>query len=266
MRHLCFVTIVAFIFVAGPSVQACTPEVLSCGTTVTAHLGPGSACIKDSFPTGWYSFQASAGQTVTFRASTSSGQTIGLELLNGAGELLANRFDEPASITHTFAIGGTFYVSVNFGNPHASASYSLTVTCSTSGPPAPTTCSYTATLQSGDSVAGGLSYMDAACGDSRGYAKAYRLRVVEGEAFSVMYSATYPVELQIIGPTTADERSGTFRRSTGTSLSTAYVAPRTGDVTLWVASNTTTPVSGSFSLKLDPLTLPSCGKIRAVRH
>jgi len=101
-----------------------------------------------------------------------------------------------------------------------------------------------------------------ACGTSSYYAKAFRLPVTAGQAFTVDYTATYPVYIEIDGP----DSSGAFRSSTGTSLTTAYVAPATGNVTIWAYSKSTTPVSGNFTLTLTPLDLPPCGKVRAVKH
>jgi hypothetical protein len=186
---------------------ACTPQPITCGQSVTASLGPNSSCILDTFPTAIYSFSAVAGQTVTLLAGTSSGNTIGLALLDPTGTTLTNAFDEPAGFSYTFTASGTYTIEVNFGDPHASGSFTLTTSCATSGTPPPTTCGYTATIAIGASVSGQLSAADSACGNSSSYAKAYRLPVMANDAFTLTYTATYPVYVEIDGPSGATDKS-----------------------------------------------------------
>ena len=107
-----------------------------------------------------------------------------------------------------------------------------------------------------------MAATDTACGELKTYSKAYKLPVFEGDAFEVDYSATYSPYIEIAGP----DNSGAFRSATQTFLKTSYVAPTTGNVTIYVASNTTSPVTGSFSLAVKAIQLPACGKARAVKH
>lgn len=205
---------------------------------------------------------AVAGQRLQLLASTASGNTIGLNLTDGAGNYITSDFDEPASVSYTVPTSGQYFAEVNFGNPNNSGSFTLALTCTTSSPPPPATCQFTATLKAGDTVSGQLTSADAACGDSKTYLKAYKIVMNEGDAISVQYSATYPAFIEISGP----DRSGAYRFSNTNLATMAYIAPATGNVTIWVGSNTASPATGSFTLSVSPVPISGCGKPRAVRH
>jgi hypothetical protein len=156
-------------------------------------------------------------------------------------------------------------VEVNFGNPHQSGTFTLTTSCTTPNSPPPTQCFYTATVGIGSTVTSQLTPSDAACGYSESYGKAYRLPVNAGDSFEIDYSASFQPYIEITGPDTS--RGYRWARSPATALTTFYVAPTTGDVTIYAMSNNTTPVTGSFTLKILPLAAVPCGqKARAVRH
>lgn len=264
MAKYAAVSLVAIVVSLYPttSIAQCTTKAVTCASTSTDVLGPSSSCVIDSFPTQRYVFTGTAGEKLTLIASNSEGNSIGMTLLDSAGEYITSDFDEPAQIVATLPTAGQYFIDVNFGNPHISGSITLEVTCSSGTTPLPTECTYTGTILIGQSISSQLTSADTPCGDARSYAKAYRVPVNAGDAFTVDYSATYPVEIQIAGP----DPSGAYRRSAGNSLTTDYVAPASGNVTIFVYSNTTTPQTGNFTLALTPITLPGCGRTRAVRH
>lgn len=242
---------------------ACDTKTITCGSSSTESITPSSSCVIDGFPASRYVFNGTAGQKLTLIARNNSTGLIGMELLSSTGEQLSSAFDEPAQITVTLPTSGQYFIQINLANPHVSGTVTLGVTCSSGTVPPPTQCSYSGVILIGQSITGQLTSADTPCGDSTAYAKAYRVPVLEGDAFTVDYSApSYPPEIQVVGPDT----SSAYRRTTGSALSTAYVAPTSGNITIYVYSNTTSPKTGTFTLTLTPLTLPSCGKIRAVKH
>jgi hypothetical protein len=245
---------------------SCAPsKTLSCGTTVTDSISAtGAACVINTFPTAVYAFNGTAGQTLDLLASDSSGFDIGLSVTDPTGKPVTSGFDEPASAHAVLAVTGQYLISVNFGNPHQSGSFTLTTSCTTSTSPPPTECFYTSTINIGGSVAGQLVAADAICwGDGSRYAKAYRVPVIAGDTFEVDYSASFQPYIEIKGP---DTSSG-YRWAVAPtkSLTTFYVAPISGDVTIFATANSTL-TTGTFTLTILPVSNPPCGKARAVRH
>jgi len=198
-------------FAAASSVEAqCTAKTVTCGTTITESLGPSSSCVIDSFPTLRYAFNGTAGQKLTLIAGNASGNNIGMTLLDSAGNYITSAVDEPAQILYTLATTGQYFVEINFTNPHTSGSITFEVICSSgTPPPPPAQCTYTGAVLVGQSITSQLTTADTPCGDTGTYAKAYRVPVTAGEAFTLDYSADYPVEVVIAGP----DSSGAYRRS-----------------------------------------------------
>jgi hypothetical protein len=256
-----------FVLATNAGATSCNPsKALSCGTTVTDSLSAtGAPCVLGTFPTAVYAFNGVPGQSIDLRASNSNGFDIGMVLIDASGQRITNDFDEPASIHADLTAFGPYTVEVNFGNPHQSGTFTLATSCTTPTIPPPTQCAYAATVSIGSTVTGQLTPNDAACGYSGSYGKAYRLPVDAGDVFEIDYSASYQPYIEIRGP---DTSSG-YRWATSptTSLTTFYVAPTTGNVTIYAMSNNTTPVTGSFTLKVLSYTQPACGtRPRAVRH
>jgi hypothetical protein len=243
---------------------SCSPsKTLSCGTTVTDSISAnGAACVIDTFPTVVYAFNGTAGQTLDLLASDGSGFDIGLSVMDPTGQTVTGGFDEPASAHAVLAVTGQYSISIHFGNPHQSGPFTLTTSCTTSTTPPPTQCFYTSTVAIGSTVSDQLTANDTACGYSASYAKAYKLPVNAGDTFEVDYSANFNPYVGIKGPDTSDA----YRWSTTSSLTTFYVAPTTGNISIYAMSNTAAPVTGAFTLTILPVTQQPCGKTRAVRH
>lgn len=244
-------------------VQSLPAAPFSCSTAASISCGSSQSSSPSCPLSGgeyvdFWTFHASAGQSVTLSASSSSASQILLTVQRSSdGSIAASNYAaHSVSLNYTFPSTDTYFIGVGYVTSFVTTTYTLSVTCgSTSGK-----CSFAGSLSIGGSVSGQLTSADSACGDSTSYAKAYSLIVVAGETFSVKYSATYPVYLTIYGP----DDSGAWRASTGTSVTSDYIAPATGEVTLWAYSNTTAPVTGSFSLSVARLNDPC--RHRAVRH
>jgi hypothetical protein len=250
------------LIIAQTSYGACVSKPLTCGATVTDSLSSSTSCVVQTFPTATYSFSGTAGQSLTLLASTTSGHTIGLTLDDPSGQRINSTFDEPAGFTTTLPATGNYVVSVNFGNPHDSGTFTLKATCNATTPPPADTCFYSGTLRAGDTISGQLTSADAACGTSKSYMKAYKIALNEGDAIEVQYTASYPVYLEIDGP----DRSGGWRSSTTTTTTSSYIATATGITSIWIGSSGSTPVAGSFTVRVNAITLPPCGRVRVARH
>lgn len=255
-----FTLVAAVVVTCSLSAEAQCSRTVTCSTVISDSLSDNS-CLINGFPTKTYLFSGTAGQKLTVSVSNSSGASMFIELQDPAGNTVTTSFlDEPTSLSATLPTTGQYKILVNFGNPHTSASYSLTVQCTASSNP--TTCTYTSTIKMGDTVDGQLTSSDTACGTSRSYMKAYRLQVLAGDAFEVTYSPSFAPYIEIDGP----DSSGAFRSAANGPVTISYVAPSAGNVSIFVGSNTTTPVTGSFQLRVTSIQLPPCGRVRAVRH
>jgi hypothetical protein len=260
-------TLLSVVVVEAANASSCSSsKTLSCGTTVTDSLNAsGAPCVLDTFPTAVYRFDGVPGQAVDMLASNSNGYDIGLVLYDASGNRITNNFDEPSGIHAALTAFGPYTVEINFGNPHQSGTFTLATSCTTPITPPPTQCNYTATVAIGSTITSQLSANDAACGYSESYGKAYRLPVTAGDTFEIDYSAAgFQPYLEIKGPDTSEGYR--WARSPTTALTAFYVAPTSGDVTIYAMSNDQTPVTGAFTLTILPYTQPSCGRPRAVRH
>jgi hypothetical protein len=241
--------------------EACGSFVtVSCGTNRNASLG---SCLSQNYYIDLYQISATAGQKLQITASNTTNQYMALVITDAAANVVASDYDIPSiTINYTPPTGGTYYIGVSFVSTFTSGPYNLTITCSSSTP-APSQCFYTGTMSVGQSVTAQLVSDDAVCwsGGTRN-AKAYKVSANAGDTFEVDYSSNFAPYVEIKGP----DASGAFRGAASGPISTYYIVPASGSVTIYATSNTTSPVTGTFTLSLVPFSQPPCGKARAVRH
>lgn len=267
MRKLMVATsLLGFFFIGTARAASCTigPSI-TCGSAVTGSISPtGATCVIDTFPTAIYTFFGTAGQVLDLTASNNSGYSIGLSVTDPNGQSIAYGFDEPASAHAVITKSGTHVISLNYGNPHQSGPFTLTLSCSTSTTPPPAQCVFSGTVAVGSTVTDKLTASDTACGYSASYGKAYKLIANAGDTFGVnIASPNFQPYVEIQGP---DASAGyRWARKPESALLTYYVAPTSGDITIYVMSNNGSPVTGAFTMLILPYAQPPCGKSRAVR-
>ena len=246
-------------FRAAPLNSCSSAPALACGATVSGS--PGCLLSSNNYVDFW-TFNATQGKTSTFRATSSSSVQMLLTIQRSSdGSIVASSFAVGAvSVTYTFPTSDAYFIGFGYTDTFQTTPYQLTATCgaSSSG-----TCNYTGAITIGSSITGQLTSSDTACGDSSSYAKAYRLPVIAGDTFEVSYSANFPVYLELDGPATTED-SGAWHSSNGSSVTTGYVAPANGNVTVYAMSNTTSPTTGTFTISVTRLSDP-CRR-RAVKH
>ncbi|HEV8436232.1 MAG TPA: hypothetical protein VGR95_22680 [Thermoanaerobaculia bacterium] len=246
-------------FRAAPLNSCSSAPTLACGTTVSGS--PGCPLSSNNYVDFW-TFNATQGQTATFRATSSSSSQMLLTVQRTSdGSIVASSFAVgTVSVTYTFPTSDPYFIGFGYTDTFQTPPYQLTATCggSSSG-----TCSYAGVIPIGSSISGQLTSTDTTCGDSSSYAKAYRLPVIAGDSFEVSYSANFPVYLELDGPATSEE-SGAWHSSKGASVTMGYVAPANGNVTVYAMSNTTSPTTGTFTISVTRLSDP-CRR-RAVKH
>lgn len=126
------ITALTLLFSPTAKSATCSAKAVTCGSTVTDSLDPNSSCIIDTFPTANYAFSGTAGQILSLVASNQAGLDMFMTLTNSSGQTIATSFlDEPATITKTLPATDQYLIAINYGNPHSSGSFTLSVSCET---------------------------------------------------------------------------------------------------------------------------------------
>lgn len=230
----------------------CSFTETACNRNETGSLSP-SDCTLDADNTSvdFWMFQGTVGQQVTITLRSTSFDAY-LVLLDPEPELAAEDDDSgggsDARITHTLTQTGVWTIAVNSYEP-AYGSYTLSVSCSASGP----SCSMGA-IDCGRTISGSLNSAD--CGlDDGTYAEFWRFSGTAGQRIvATMRSTSVNSYLFLLDPdakVVAEDNDG----GGGSDARIDFTLPHSG---LWVlAVNSLTPATGSFTLELScPTTQP----------
>jgi hypothetical protein len=230
---------------------------LACSGSITAS----PSCLSDQYYIDLYTFNASAGQTVTLTATTSTGYQMLVTIQVPSGSILTSKFGpSPVSLTYTFPAAGTYYIGFGYVAQFAVGTYRLAASCSnaTSG------CQLSGTIGMGSSVAGSLTASNGtACLGGSNYSAVYSFNGTKDVPVLVTMSSSFPPYLEV-DPSSED--GGVWKSATtaGTT-SVVFLPPVTGSNLIYFSSYTASPTSGTYTIKVEPAPIDACRR-RAVSH
>ena len=229
---------------------------LSCGGSVTAS----PSCLSDAYFLDLYTFSATAGQTITLTASTATGYQTLVTVQNTAGILTSNFGVSPVTLTYTFAASGTYYIGLGYLAQFATGSYTLKVACGSTT----SSCQSSGTINLNSTVSGQLSASNGtACLGGTTYSAVYGFTGTKDVPVLITFTSSFAPYVEVEPPTSD---SGIWRSSkTPGSVTLTYLPQVTGNNWIYFSSNTSTPATGSYTVRIEPATIDPCRR-RSVAH
>jgi len=229
---------------------------LSCGGSVTAS----PSCLTDVYFVDLYTFSATAGQTITLTASTSTGYQVLVTVQNTAGILTSNFGVSPVTLTYTFTASGTYYIGLGYVAQFATGSYTLKVACGSTTP----SCQSSGTINLNSTVSGQLSASNGtACLGGTTYSAVYGFNGTKDTPVQITFTSSFAPYVEVEPPTFD---TGIWRSSkTSGSVTLIYLPQVTGNNWIYFSSNTSTPTTGSYTVRIEPAPIDPCRR-RSVTH
>ncbi len=232
----------------------CPSTSISIGQTINGALSNTDCQLSDNSRFDSYSFNGTAGQTISISLTSSVFDTY-LHLLRPDGTLLVDDDDGgdglnsriPAeSGTLTLPVTGTYKILANSFSPNVTGSYSLTLQGSSAF-----TCPSTP-ISIGQLVNGALSNSDCTLSDNS-FIDSYSFTGTAGQLVAVdMTSLSFDTYLYLLGPNglvVDDDDGGIGTDSRIPANSGYFTLPTTGNYTI-LANSFAPSVSGGYSLSL----------------
>jgi hypothetical protein len=229
---------------------------LACGGSVTAS----PSCLSDVYFLDLYTFSATAGQTITLTASTATGYQTLITVQNTAGILTSNFGVSPVTLTYTFTASGTYYIGLGYVAQFATGSYTLKVACaSTTG-----NCQSSGTINMNTTASGQLSASNGtACLGGTTYSAVYGFTGTKDVPVLITFTSSFAPYVEVEPPTFD---VGVWRSSkTSGSVALTYLPQVTGNNWIYFTSNTSTPTTGSYTVRIEPAPIDPCRR-RSVTH
>lgn len=228
-----------------PESCSSTPT-LSCNTTTTAS----PSCLGTEYYVDFYTINATAGQIVALRATTTTGyqELITIQDYSTGTVIASNYGPSPVTLTYTFPSSGPYFVGFGYVAKFATGTYSLSVTCGSSTPP-PSSCQTAGTLTRRVPVSGSLGPADAVCADNKtDYYKPYQFTAVAGVPVKITLSASFPRYYMV-----HSDNSSTWlsQSSTPPEPPLIFYPTATGRQVVWVTQDLATPTTGTFTITID---------------
>jgi hypothetical protein len=229
---------------------------LACGSSQTAS----PSCLSDQYYIDLYTFSATAGQTITLTATTSTSYQM-LVTVQASSGILASKFGpSPVTLTYTFASSGTFFIGFGYVAQFATGTYNLKVSCATTTP----TCQSSGTVALNASVSGQLTAANGtACLGGSTYSGVYGFAATKDNSVVITFTSSFAPYVEIEPP---GQEMGIWKMTnTPGSVALTFLPATTGTHWIYFTSNTTAPTTGSYSVRLDPAPFEPC-RHRAVTH
>jgi hypothetical protein len=229
---------------------------LTCGGSVTTS----PSCLTDVYYVDLYTFNATAGQTITLTASTLTGYQVLVTVQNSSGILTSNYGVSPVTLTYTFATSGSYFIGLGYVAQFATGSYTLKVSCGTTS----TNCQSSGTINLNSSVSGQLTASNGtACLGGTTYSAVYGFAATKDVPVLITFTSSFAPYVEV-EPATFE--TGVWRSSkTGGAVTLTYLPPATGNNWVYFTSNTTSPATGSYTVRLEPALIDPCRR-RSVSH
>jgi hypothetical protein len=266
MRMALSAAIAALLLVPAPAHAAdCSTRTTSCGTTVTGTI-TGDTCIVDFFPTQKYTFSGKAGQSVEATVTSLDGYNSQIAIQSSSGAQLAyGCCDDPSFAKTTLPSDGTYTLAVSFGDPHRSGQFRLALTCTDPTTPPPSGCPYVGTVTVRVPINASLGPSNGTgCFGPTTYGAKYSVNGTKDVPLQItLTSSAFKPYLDV---ETTDGTNGVFRVATAPgSVTVTFLPETTGPFRIFVAANSSSPVSGAYTLRVDPAAVDACRR-RAITH
>jgi hypothetical protein len=229
---------------------------LSCGGSVTAS----PSCVTDVYFVDLYTFSATAGQTITLTASTATGYQVLVTVQSSAGILTSNYGVSPVMLTYTFSASGTYYIGLGYVAQFATGSYTLKVACGSTT----SSCQSSGTINLNSTVSGQLSSSNGtACLGGTTYSAVYGFAGTKDIPVLVTFTSSFAPYVEIEPP---GSETGIWRSSkTAGAVTLTFLPQATGNHWIYFTSNTSTPTTGSYTVRVEPAPIDPCRR-RSVTH
>jgi hypothetical protein len=236
---------------------SCSTSLLTCASSVTAS----PSCLSDQYYLDLYTISATVGQTITLTATTSTGYQMLVTVQASNGTILTSRFGpSPLTLTYAFASSGTHFIGFGYVAQFATGSYNLKVSCGSTN----TTCRSSGTIGLNTSISGQLTASDGtACLGGNTYSAVYGFAATKDIPVVITFASSFAPYIEV-EPASGD--TGVWRSSSVPgSVTVTFLPPATGNNWIYFTTNTTSPTTGSYTLRLEPLSTDPCRR-RAVSH
>jgi hypothetical protein len=229
---------------------------LSCGGSVTAS----PSCLSDVYFLDLYTFSATAGQTITLTVSTATGYQVLVTVQNTGGVLTSNHGASPVTLTYTFQASGTYYIGLGYVAQFATGSYTLNVACGSTT----SSCQSSGTINLNSSASGQLSSTNGtACLGGNTYSAVYGFTGTKDVPVLITFTSSFAPYVEVEPPSFD---TGIWRSSkTPGSVTVTYLPQVSGNNWIYFTSNTSTPTTGSYTVRIEPASIDPCRR-RSVTH
>jgi hypothetical protein len=229
---------------------------LSCGGSVTAS----PSCLSDVYFVDFYTFSATAGQTITLTATTSTGYQVLMTVQNSVGVLTSNYGVSPVTLTYTFTASGTYYIGLGYVAQFATGSYTLKVTCGSTT----TGCQSSGTINLNASVSGQLSASNGtACLGGTTYSAVYGFSGTKDIPVLITFTSSFAPYVEVEPP---GSDTGIWKSSkTPGAVTVTFLPQTTGNQWIYFTSNTANATTGSYTVRVELAPIDPCRR-RAVTH
>src|ERR1043165_1808404 len=245
--------------------EASRVQPLSCSSapilSCSSSLNSAPSCLSDQYFFDLYTFSATAGQTITVTATTATGYQILLTIQSSSGPVITSKFGvSPVSLTYTFTAGGTYYIGMGYVAQFATGLYTLSITCGNSN----TNCQSSGTIGMNSSISGQLTSSNGtACLGGNTYSAVYGFTGTRDVPVLITFSSSFAPYVEV---DTSSFDTGLWKQGTAAgSISLVFLPPTTGNNWLYFTSNTSSPVTGTYVIKIEPAPLDAC-KRHSVSH
>lgn len=231
---------------------------LSCGSSVTAS----PSCLSDQYYLDLYTINGTAGQTITLTATTTTSYQMLVTVQSSSGPVLASRYgSSPVTLTYTFPSTATYYIGFGYVSTFATGSYTLRVSCGSSSGGQ---CQSSGTIPLNGSVSGQLTASNGtACLGGSTYSAVYGFNGTKDVPVNVTFTSSFAPYVEV---ETDNAETGIWKQSnTAGTVTLTYVPVQSGQQWIYFMSKGSTPVSGTYTIRLDAVPADPCRR-RAVSH
>jgi hypothetical protein len=163
------------------------------------------------------------------------------------------------TLTYTFPASGTYYIGLGYVAQFATGSYTLNVACGSTS-----SCQSSGTINLNSSVSGQLSSANGTgCLGGNTYSAVYGFTGTKDVPLLITFTSSFAPYVEVEPPSFD---TGIWRSSkTPGSVTMTYLPQASGNNWIYFTSNTSTPTTGSYTVRIEPAPIDPCRR-RSVSH